>query len=238
MQRIRIPGVLNLLILLDILKIWQKAKVGTHNHAHLEQLLQQRGFINRLFGRRLFKFLDHSWHIYPLGLLFGLGFDAASEVGVLAMTAGASAGDVPIGAVLSLPALFAAGMTVMDTTDGILMSNAYNWAFINPLRKIFCNLTTTGLSVAVALVIGTVESLQVIAGALHLHGRGCWFDGHLITFVDHFCGPVVDHLPRDPPAQRSANLLGRFSHRSSIVRMNVTYRHSAIGMRAHKLLIL
>lgn len=163
-------GVLNLLILLDVMKIWQKAKVGTHNHAHLEGLLQQRGFINRLLGGRLSKFLDHSWHMYPLGLLFGLGFDTASEVGLLAMTAGASAGDMPIGAVLSLPILFAAGMTVMDTTDGILMSKAYNWAFINPLRKIFYNLTTTGLSVAIALLIGTIELLQVIGGALHLHG--------------------------------------------------------------------
>ena len=163
-------GVLNLLVLLDILKIWQTAKSGTHSHAHLEVLLQRRGLLNRLFGGRLQKLMNHSWQMYPLGLLFGLGFDTASEVGRLAMTAGASAGDLPVDAVLCLPVLFAAGMTAMDTTDGILMSKAYDWAFINPLRKIFYNLTTTGLSVAVALAIGTIELLQVCIGMLDLHG--------------------------------------------------------------------
>jgi high-affinity nickel-transport protein len=165
-----IIGVLNLLVLLDILKVWQQAKTGTHSHAHLEQLLAQRGLLNRLFGGRLQKLMNASWQMYPLGVLFGLGFDTASEVGLLAMTAGASAGDLPIGAVLSLPILFAAGMTVMDTTDGVLMSKAYNWAFLNPLRKIFYNITTTGLSVAVALVIGTIELAQVLIHLLHLQG--------------------------------------------------------------------
>ncbi len=165
-----IIGILNLLVLLDILKIWHTAKKGTHSHAHLEALLQKRGLLNRLFGGRLQKLMNHSWQMYPLGLLFGLGFDTASEVGLLAMTAGASAGDLPIPAVLCLPVLFAAGMTIMDTTDGVLMSKAYNWAFINPLRKIFYNITTTGLSVAVALVVGTIELLQVFIGMLDLHG--------------------------------------------------------------------
>jgi len=99
-----------------------------------------------------------------------LGFDTASEVGLLAMTAGASAGNMPVPAVLSLPILFAAGMTVMDTTDGILMSKAYEWAFVNPLRKIFYNIATTGLSIAVALLIGTIELAQVLIGMLNLHG--------------------------------------------------------------------
>ena len=165
-----IIGILNLLVLFDILKVWQQAKKGTHSHAHLEQLLASRGLINRLFGGRLQKLMNHSWQMYPLGLLFGLGFDTASEVGLLAMTAGASAGDLPIGAVLSLPILFAAGMSVMDTTDGVLMSKAYDWAFLNPLRKIFYNITTTGLSVAVALVIGTIELLQVFIHLLDLRG--------------------------------------------------------------------
>lgn len=165
-----IIGILNLLVLLDILKIWQTAKSGTHSHAHLEALLQKRGLLNRLFGGRLQKLMNHSWQMYPLGLMFGLGFDTASEVGLLAMIAGASAGDLPVPAVLCLPVLFAAGMTVMDTTDGVLMSKAYNWAFLNPLRKIFYNITTTGLSVAVALVVGTIELLQVLIGILNLHG--------------------------------------------------------------------
>jgi nickel/cobalt transporter (NiCoT) family protein len=163
-------GILNLLVLLDILKVWHTATTGTHSHAHLEQLLQQRGLLNRLFGGRLQKLMNHSWQMYPLGLLFGLGFDTASEIGLLAMTAGASAGNLPIAAVLSLPILFAAGMSLMDTTDGVLMSKAYNWAFLNPLRKIFYNLTTTGLSVVVALVVGSIELLQVIINLLGLRG--------------------------------------------------------------------
>jgi nickel/cobalt transporter (NiCoT) family protein len=166
-----IIGILNLLVLLDILKIWHSAKSGIHSHAHLETLLQQRGLLNRLFGGRLTKLMNHSWQMYPLGLLFGLGFDTASEVGLLAMTAGASTGNLPIPAVLCLPILFAAGMTVMDTTDGVLMSKAYDWAFINPLRKIFYNITTTGLSVAVALLVGSIELLQVLIGMLGLHGQ-------------------------------------------------------------------
>jgi len=165
-----IVGVLNFLVLLDILGLWNQAKAGRHDHKHLEQLLSQRGLVNRLFGGRLQKFLAHSWQMYPLGLLFGLGFDTASEVGLLAMTAGAAAGNLPMPAVLALPILFAAGMSLMDTTDGVLMSKAYNWAFRNPLRRIFYNLTTTSLSIVVALVIGTIELLQVSVGLLDLHG--------------------------------------------------------------------
>lgn len=165
-----IIGILNLLVLLDILKIWRSARAGTHGHAHLESLLQKRGLLNRLFGGRLQQLMNHSWQMYPLGLLFGLGFDTASEVGLLAMTAGASAGNLPLPAVLCLPILFAAGMTVMDTTDGVLMCKAYDWAFLNPLRKIFYNITTTGLSVAVALVIGSIELLQVLIGIRGLKG--------------------------------------------------------------------
>jgi high-affinity nickel-transport protein len=169
-----IIGILNLMVLLDILQIWRTASSGTHNHAHLEELLQKRGLLNRLFGGRLQKLMNHSWQMYPLGVLFGLGFDTASEVGLLAMTAGASAGNLPVPAVLCLPVLFAAGMTIMDTTDGVLMSKAYNWALLNPLRKIFYNITTTGLSVAVALLVGTIELLQVLIGTLKL--RGDFFD--------------------------------------------------------------
>src|ERR1700683_2331323 len=163
-------GILNLLVLLDILKVWRKAKSGTHSHAHLDLLLQKRGLLNRLFGGRLQQMMNHSWQMYPLGLLFGLGFDTASEIGLLAMTAGAAAGNLPVPAVLSMPILFAAGMSLMDTTDGVLMVKAYNWAFLNPLRKTFYNLTTTALSVAVALLIGTIELLQVFITVAGLHG--------------------------------------------------------------------
>jgi nickel/cobalt transporter (NiCoT) family protein len=164
-------GILNLLVLVDILKVWRQAKVATHSHAHLEELLTQRGLINRLLGGRVQKIINHSWQMYPLGLLFGLGFDTASEIGLLALTAGAVTGDLPVTAALSLPILFAAGMSAMDTTDGVLMTKAYGWAFVHPLRKIFYNITVTTLSIAVALVIGTIELLQVSIGLLHLNGR-------------------------------------------------------------------
>lgn len=164
-------GILNLLLLLDMLKIWRLAKTGQHSHAHLDELLSKRGLLNRLFGGRLQKIIKHSWQMYPLGLLFGLGFDTASEIALLAMTAGAASGNLPIGAVLSLPILFAAGMSLMDTTDGVLMVKAYSWAFVNPLRKIFYNLTTTSLSIAVALVIGSIQLLQVFIHLLHLKGN-------------------------------------------------------------------
>lgn len=165
-----IIGALNLFVLLDVLKIWQRAKAGTHSHAHLEALLRQRGLLNRLFGGRLQQLMNHSWQMYPLGLLFGLGFDTASEIGLLAMTAGAAAGNLPLPAIVSMPLLFAAGMSLMDTADGVLMSKAYNWAFLNPLRNIFYNLTTTALSVAVALIIGSIELLQVMIHLLDLRG--------------------------------------------------------------------
>ena len=168
-------GILNLLVLLDLLKVWRQAKSGTHSHQQLEAILVRRGLLGRLFRGRFQRLMKHSWQMYPLGLLFGLGFDTASEVALLVMTAGASAGNLPIPAVLSLPILFAAGMTLMDTTDGVLMIKAYDWAYLNPVRKIFYNATTTGLSVGVALLIGSIELSQVLIGVLALHGN--IFDG-------------------------------------------------------------
>lgn len=163
-------GILNLLVALDLLEVWRHARTTTHGHAHLEELLARRGLVNRLFGSRLRGFIEHSWQMYPLGLLFGLGFDTASEVAVLALTAGAAAGNLPAAAALSLPILFTAGMCAVDTTDGVLMSRAYDWAFVNPLRKIFYNVTVTGLSAAVALLIGGLELAQILGAALHVHG--------------------------------------------------------------------
>jgi len=161
-------GVLNLVVLLGIVGVWRQATRGTHSHHHLDDLLMQRGLMNRLFGSRLSKAINHSWQLYPLGVLFGLGFDTASEVALMAMTAGAAAGNLPVAGILCLPLLFAAGMSVMDTTDGVLMTKAYNWALSNPLRKIFYNIVTTGLSVVVALVIGGIEILQVAIRLLGL----------------------------------------------------------------------
>jgi len=163
-------GILNLIVLLDLLKVWRQAKNGSHAHAHVDELLRRRGFINRLLGSRLRRFVSQSWQMYPLGVLFGLGFDTASEVGLLVMTAGASAGALPVTAILSLPLLFTAGMTILDTTDGVLMLKAYDWAFVNPLRTIVYNVALTGVSVALAIGIGTIEALQVAVGLLHLEG--------------------------------------------------------------------
>jgi high-affinity nickel-transport protein len=161
-------GLLNLLVLRDLLAASRAARSSAHGHAHVEQLLGQRGLLNRLLGGRLQRVIRHSWQMYPLGLLFGLGFDTATEVGMLAMTAGASAGSMPVLAVMSLPLLFAAGMTLLDTTDGVLMTRAYDWAFVNPVRRMFYNVTITTLSIVVALVIGTIQWLQVIVGVLGL----------------------------------------------------------------------
>ena len=163
-------GVLNLLVLIDLVKAWRRPAKAGHGHDHVEQLLAQRGFMNRLLGGRLRNVIRHSWQMYPLGLLFGLGFDTATEIGLLAMTAGASAANMPVLALLSLPLLFAAGMTVMDTTDGVLMSKAYDWAFVNPVRRMVYNVTITGLSVIVALAIGIVELLHLGIELLHLNG--------------------------------------------------------------------
>jgi nickel/cobalt transporter (NiCoT) family protein len=149
-------GILNLLVLLDIIKVWREVKRGIYKRERLEELLVQRGFINRLFGAQFQKFINHSWQMYPIGLLFGLGFDTASEIGLLAITAGVATGKIPFLAIVSFPILFAADMSIMDTADGAFMSKAYRWAFSNPLRKMYYNITTTGLSVAVALVIGTI----------------------------------------------------------------------------------
>jgi high-affinity nickel-transport protein len=163
-------GLLNLRVLIHLIGVWRGARSTKLGHDHIEDLVAG-GWFNRLFGKRLQAFISRSWHMYPLGLLFGLGFDTASEVGLLAMTAGASAGQLPAGAALSLPLLFAAGMTALDTTDGVLMVKAYDWAFINPRRKLNYNLTVTALSVVMALAIGIIELLQVAGRTLGWRGR-------------------------------------------------------------------
>jgi high-affinity nickel-transport protein len=167
-----IIGILNLIVLVDILRIFRQMKTGTYDGERLEQRLHERGLMGRFFGR-FFRLIDHSWQMYPLGLLFGLGFDTATEVGLLALAAGVATHAVPILAILALPILFAAGMSLMDTLDGAFMSQAYGWAFSNPIRKIYYNITVTMLSVVVALAIGTVELFQVASMKLGLSG-GVW----------------------------------------------------------------
>jgi len=163
-------GVLNLIVLTDIARIFREMKTGAFDRDRLEQRLLDRGFMNRFFIGRFARMVRKSWHMYPLGLLFGLGFDTATEVGLLALAAGVATNHVPFLAVLSLPILFAAGMCLMDTIDGAFMSKAYGWAFGNPVRRIYYNITVTALSVAVALAIGGVEVMQVVAHRFDLRG--------------------------------------------------------------------
>ena len=155
-------GVLNLLIFLDIVAVFKGMQRGQYSRASLAENLVSGGALTRLFGR-LFKFISSSWHMYPVGFLFGLGFDTASEVALLAISAGAASQGLSFAAVMALPLIFAAGMSLMDTTDGAFMTRAYSWAFSSPIRKLFYNLTVTGLSVFVALVIGLIEVLQIIS---------------------------------------------------------------------------
>jgi len=160
---------LNLVVLVGIVKMWRKAKLGRYQPDELDVLLANRGLMNRIFRGRYNKFINHSWQMYPVGILFGLGFDTATEVGFLGLSATAAVGvdssgvTLPPLAILSLPLLFAAGMSLMDTFDGVFMCKAYDWAFTNPLRKIFYNISTTGLSIFVAFVIGTIELVSVIS---------------------------------------------------------------------------
>jgi len=162
-------GIMNLLILIDIVRVYRKMRRGEYDRQGLETELVAGGFMTRLFGR-MFRLVEHSWHMYPIGFLFGLGFDTASEVALLAISAGAAAQGLPFTAVISLPLIFAAGMSLMDTTDGAFMSKAYSWAFASPIRKVFYNLTVTSLSVFVALFVGVVELGQILIHALGLRG--------------------------------------------------------------------
>jgi high-affinity nickel-transport protein len=157
-----IIGVLNLFVLVDIVRIFRELKHGRYDRERLEERLLDRGFMNRFFVGRFFRLIDRSWHMYPLGVLFGLGFDTATEVGLLALAAGIATNQIPFLAVLALPLLFAAGMSLMDTADGAFMSQAYGWAFSNPVRKVYYNITVTSLSVVVALLVGSIELLQVL----------------------------------------------------------------------------
>jgi nickel/cobalt transporter (NiCoT) family protein len=160
-------GILNLVILVGIVNVWKKAKTGKFSHQHLEELLNDRGLMRRIFRGRFKKGFDHSRQIYPVGVLFGLGFDTATEVAILGLSATAAIGTVggvlPPLAIIALPFIFAAGMSMMDALDGIFMTKAYGWAFTSPLRKIYYNLTTTSISIFVALVIGTIQIINVLA---------------------------------------------------------------------------
>ncbi|MEU4149509.1 HoxN/HupN/NixA family nickel/cobalt transporter [Streptomyces sp. NPDC026659] len=162
-------AIINLLILAGIWKVFRQMRGGHFDEAALEEQLNNRGLMNRILGR-LMKSITKPWQMYPLGLLFGLGFDTATEIALLVLAGSGAASGLPWYAILCLPVLFAAGMCLLDTIDGSFMNFAYGWAFSKPVRKVYYNLTITGLSVAVALIIGTVELLGLIADKAHLHG--------------------------------------------------------------------
>ena len=165
-----IIGILNLLVLISILRIFRRMRHGHYNEAELEDQLNNRGFMNRFYERAT-NTVTKPWQMYPVGLLFGLGFDTATEVALLATAGAAAAGGLPIYAILCLPILFAAGMSLLDSIDGAFMNFAYGWAFAKPVRKIFYNITITWLSVVVALVVGTIELMSVLAEKLALTGE-------------------------------------------------------------------
>jgi high-affinity nickel-transport protein len=171
-------ALINLVVLASIFRLYRQIGAGHYDEAEVERQLEKRGLMNRLLGgysRRI----DSSWKMYPVGILFGLGFDTATEIALLVLAGTAVVGGLSIWAILSLPILFAAGMCLFDTLDGCFMNFAYDWAFSNPVRKIFYNLTITGLSVAVALLIGTVEVLGLIGKEANLNSP-FW------SFVDRF----------------------------------------------------
>jgi high-affinity nickel-transport protein len=135
-----------------------------------DMLLGNRGFLSRLF-RPMFNLIQASWHMYPLGLLFGLGFDTATEIGLLGISAAEASKGLSLASILVFPVLFAAGMSLIDSTDNILMLGAYGWAFVKPIRKIYYNMTITAVSVVVAFAVGGIEALGLLAGQLHLSGE-------------------------------------------------------------------
>ncbi|MDA4135645.1 MAG: HoxN/HupN/NixA family nickel/cobalt transporter [Thaumarchaeota archaeon] len=176
-----IIGLVNIVIVLGVYRIFKTMKEGKADQAELDRLMENRGFLNRYF-HPLFKIVKKPWQIYPIGVLFGLGFDTATEVALIAISVGVGVStNIPIYYILMLPLLFTCGMVLVDTTDGVLMRVAYGWAFLNPLRKVYYNLTVTIISVMVAWLIGSIELLQVLSTELKLSG-GFWLWVNALNF--------------------------------------------------------
>jgi high-affinity nickel-transport protein len=186
-------GLVNLVALVGIVRVALLSRSRGFDEAQLEERLGKRGVLNRILGR-VTRAVSRPWHMFPIGLLFGLGFDTVTEVGLLVMAGGAAAADLPWWAVLVLPILFAAGMSLLDTLDGSFMNFAYGWAFSRPARKIFYNLTVTFLSLAVALGIGVVELASIFTdwlgvtsgplawvGSVDLGELGFWIVGLFVV---------------------------------------------------------
>jgi high-affinity nickel-transport protein len=183
-------GLLNLVVLAGIVRVFASMRRGEYDEAELERQLANRGFFYRFFGRWM-KVITKEWQLYPVGVLFGLGFDTATEVALLATTALLASAHIPWYAIGCLPVLFTAGMTFMDTTDGLFMNLAYGWAFFNPVRKVFYNLAITGLSVAICLVIGVVEVLSLLPREIAGLSRTTGFWGLVSRFNINTAGFVI-----------------------------------------------
>ncbi len=163
-------AVVNLIILLSICRSFMRVRAGEpYVEEDFDLLLANRGFLSRLF-RPMFNLIRSSWHMYPLGFLFGLGFDTASEIGLLGLSAAEASKGLPLASILVFPVLFAAGMSLIDSTDNILMLGAYGWAYVKPIRKLYYNITITSVSVVVALAVGGIEALGLLADQFHLTG--------------------------------------------------------------------
>ena len=180
-------AILNLVILLSIVKVFSAMRKGLYNEEELEKHLNSRGLLMRFFGP-IARRIDASWKMYPLGILFGLGFDTATEIGLLVLAGSSVIAGLPWWAILSLPFFFAGGMSLLDTIDGSFMNFAYGWAFSQPVRKVYYNIVITGLSVTVAFFVGGLELLQVLANQLNLNG-GFW--NYALSFNLNSAGYII-----------------------------------------------
>jgi len=183
-------GLLNLIILGGIVRVFRAMRRGEYNEAQLEQQLEKRGFFYRFFGRWM-NAIDKEWQMYPVGVVFGMGFDTATEVLLLTTTAYLASEHIAWQAVLALPILFTAGMSLMDTSDGMFMNAAYGWAFFNPIRKVYYNLAITGLSVAICFFIGGIETLGLIPLEVHGVSQTSGFWGFMYNFNINTAGFVI-----------------------------------------------
>jgi nickel/cobalt transporter (NiCoT) family protein len=183
-------GLLNLIILAGIVRVFRSMRRGQYNEAELEQQLEKRGFFYRFFGRWM-NAIDKEWQIYPVGVVFGMGFDTATEVLLLTTTAYLASEHIPWQAIIALPILFTAGMSLMDTTDGMFMNAAYGWAFFNPVRKVYYNLAITGLSVAICFFIGGIETLSLVPLEVHGVSQTSGFWGFMYNFNINTAGFII-----------------------------------------------
>ncbi len=183
-------ALLNLIILAGIVRVFRAMRRGEYDEAELEAQLEKRGFFYRFFGRWM-NAIDKEWQMYPVGVVFGMGFDTATEVALLTTTALLASEHIPWQAILALPILFTAGMSLADTSDGLFMNVAYGWAFFNPIRKVYYNMAITGLSVAICIFIGGIETLSLVPLEVHGVSQTSGFWGFMYNFNINTAGFVI-----------------------------------------------